>query len=62
MVFSFTGYKLIRMYDLSSSNPNPVLSYEGITKNITGVGFQEDSNWMYTCGEDGNARVWDLRY
>jgi len=50
------------MYDLNSSNPNPILNYEGISKNITGVGFHEDGKWMFTCGEDCSARVWDLRY
>lgn len=55
------GFQHIRMYDLNSSNPNPVLNYEGISKNITGVGFHEDGKWMFTCGEDCSARVWDLR-
>lgn len=62
MVFCFTGFQHIRMYDLNSSNPNPILNYEGISKNITGVGFHEDGKWMFTCGEDCSARVWDLRY
>ncbi|XP_025409211.1 target of rapamycin complex subunit lst8 [Sipha flava] len=55
------GFQHIRMYDLNSSNPNPILNYEGISKNITGVGFHEDGKWMFTCGEDYCARVWDLR-
>jgi WD40 repeat protein len=50
------------MYDLSSSNPNPVINYEGVSKNVTGVGFQEEGKWMYTGGEDCSARIWDLRY
>ncbi|XP_060068639.1 target of rapamycin complex subunit lst8-like [Ylistrum balloti] len=55
------GYQHIRMYDLNSNNPNPVINYEGISKNITGVGFQEEGKWMYTGGEDNNVRIWDLR-
>jgi WD40 repeat protein len=50
------------MYDLSSSNPNPVINYEGVSRNVTGVGFQEEGKWMYTGGEDCSARIWDLRY
>lgn len=28
------------MYDLASNNPSPVINYEGVSKNITGLGFQ----------------------
>lgn len=34
------GYQHIRMYDLASNNPNPVVNYEGVSKNITSLGFQ----------------------
>lgn len=57
-----TGHQHIRMYDLSSANPNPVINYDGVSKNVTGVGFQEEGKWMYTGGEDCSARIWDLRY
>lgn len=57
----FTGYQHIRMYDLNSNNPNPVINYDGVSKNITSVGFHEDGRWMYTGGEDCMARIWDLR-
>ena len=50
------------MYDLNSNNPNPVITYDGVSKNITSVGFHEDGRWMYTGGEDCMARIWDLRY
>ncbi|XP_053131661.1 target of rapamycin complex subunit LST8 isoform X1 [Hemicordylus capensis] len=55
------GYQHIRMYDLNSNNPNPVINYDGVSKNITSVGFHEDGRWMYTGGEDCMARIWDLR-
>lgn len=55
------GFQHIRMYDLLSTNSNPVINYEGISKNVTSVGFQEEGKWMYTGGEDSTARVWDLR-
>lgn len=57
----FLGYQHIRMYDLNSNNPNPVINYDGVSKNITSVGFHEDGRWMYTGGEDCMARIWDLR-
>lgn len=60
-VTHFTGYQHIRMYDLNSNNPNPVINYDGVSKNITSVGFHEDGRWMYTGGEDCMARIWDLR-
>ena len=55
------GYQHVRMYDIEQSNPNPVINYGNVTKNITSLGFQEDGHWMYTGGEDGRCRIWDLR-
>lgn len=55
------GYQHIRMYDLTTINPNPVINYEGVGKNVTAVGFQEDGKWMFTGGEDCSARIWDIR-
>jgi len=46
---------------LHSNQDIPLLSYKGLKSNITGVGFRNDGNWMFTCAEDGFARVWDLR-
>ncbi|XP_033630414.1 target of rapamycin complex subunit lst8-like [Asterias rubens] len=55
------GYQHIRMYDINSNDASPVINYEGISRNITAVGFQEDGKWMYTGGEDCTAKIWDLR-
>lgn len=55
------GYQHIRIYDITSGNPSPVINYDGISKNITAVGFQEDGKWMFTGGEDCSVRIWDLR-
>lgn len=55
------GYQHIRMYDVNSNNPNPVINYDGVSKNVTSVGFHEDGCWMYTGSEDCSARIWDLR-
>ncbi|XP_046362212.1 target of rapamycin complex subunit lst8-like [Haliotis cracherodii] len=55
------GYQHIRMYDLNSTNPSAVINYDGISKNVSTVGFHEEGKWMYTGGEDCTARIWDLR-
>lgn len=60
-LLAVASYQHVRMYDLAVNNPNPILNYEGVSKNITAVGFQEDGKWMYTGGEDCKARIWDLR-
>lgn len=44
------GYQHIRMYDLASANPDPVVNFEGITKNVSRVGFQvsfKTSNYKF---------------
>ena len=56
------GYQHIRMYDLKSLSEDPIINYEGISKNVTALGFQEDGKWMFTGGEDCTAKIWDLRY
>lgn len=55
------GYQHIKMFDVNSANANPVVNYEGVSKNVMDVGFQENGKWMYTCGEDGTVKIWDLR-
>uniref|UniRef100_A0AAG5DMP3 Target of rapamycin complex subunit lst8 n=1 Tax=Anopheles atroparvus TaxID=41427 RepID=A0AAG5DMP3_ANOAO len=52
------GYQHIRLYDLHSNYP--IVNFEGVPKNVTSVGFQEDGKWMYTGGEDGKVRIWDM--
>lgn len=54
------GYQHIRMFDVLGTNPNPVVNYEGVSKNVMDVGFQEECKWMYTAGEDGTVKIWDL--
>ena len=45
------GYQHIRMFDLTSGNLNPVVNYEGISKNIMTVGFQADLNLQVGTGK-----------
>ncbi|XP_022235017.1 target of rapamycin complex subunit lst8-like isoform X2 [Limulus polyphemus] len=58
------GYQHVRMYDINSNNPSPVINYEGgqgATRNFTAVGFQEEGRFMFTGGDDCYAKIWDLR-
>lgn len=56
------GFQHIRLYDIrDGANPNPVITCDSISKNITAIGFEEKVNWMYSGGEDGYCRLWDLR-
>lgn len=55
------AHQAVRIYDIESSNSTPLVRYEGFHKNVTCLGFCEDGRWMFTGGEDGNARIWDLR-
>lgn len=60
-MIAVAGYQHIRMFDLTSNNPNPIINYDGIPKNVSVVGFQDEGKWMFTGGEDNSARIWDLR-
>uniref|UniRef100_A0A2P2I9Y1 Target of rapamycin complex subunit lst8 n=1 Tax=Hirondellea gigas TaxID=1518452 RepID=A0A2P2I9Y1_9CRUS len=55
------SYQHVRMYDVNSSTPNHLISYDGISKNVTALGFQKEGKWMYTGGEDCTAKIWDIR-
>lgn len=55
------GNPNVRLYEVHTSNPQPVTTYEGHTNNVTAVGFQRDGAWMYTSSEDGTVKVWDVR-
>lgn len=54
------SYQYIRMYDLGSNTPTAIITYEGVSKNITCVGFNNRGSWMYSGGEDGKVRIWDV--
>lgn len=60
-IVASAGYQHIRFYEIHSPNANPIMTYDGATKNVTAVGFQADGRWMFTGGEDATARIWDLR-
>lgn len=55
------SHQHVRMYDINGSTPTHLISYDGINKNVTALGFQEEGKWMYTGGEDCTAKIWDIR-
>ncbi|KAI9753734.1 MAG: hypothetical protein M4579_005025 [Chaenotheca gracillima] len=55
------GRHSVKLFDIKSTNPNPVLTFEGHTGNITGVGFHCEGKWMVTSSEDGTVKIWDTR-
>lgn len=55
------GFQHVRIYDVQGQATNPTINLEGILKNVTTLGFNKDGSWMFTGGEDGSARIWDLR-
>ncbi|KAH3687242.1 hypothetical protein WICPIJ_001773 [Wickerhamomyces pijperi] len=55
------GHLNVRLYDIRTTNPNPVTSFEGHTANVTSIGFQSDNKWMVSSSEDGTIKVWDVR-
>jgi G protein beta subunit-like protein len=55
------GYQHIRIYDVQGTSLGPSLNFEGLSKNVTTLGFNKDGQWMYSGSEDCNARIWDLR-
>ncbi|KAF0698003.1 Aste57867_11334 [Aphanomyces stellatus] len=55
------GNPHIRLFEISSNNPNPVRSYDGHSGNVTSIGFQKHGKWMFSGSEDGTIKIWDLR-
>ncbi|KAI9798274.1 MAG: TOR complex subunit lst8 [Piccolia ochrophora] len=55
------GRHSVKLYDIKSTNPNPVLTFDGHSGNVTGVGFHCEGKWMVTSSEDGTVKIWDTR-
>ena len=48
------GNGSIRVFDVNSNDTQPVNTYEGHSGNVTAVGFQKDTKWMFS-GEPWQA-------
>ncbi|KAI0394626.1 WD repeat-containing protein pop3 [Xylariaceae sp. FL0594] len=55
------GHHSVKLFDIKSTNPNPLLTFEGHTGNVTGVAFHCEGKWMVTSSEDGTVKVWETR-
>lgn len=55
------GNHNVKLYDIRSTNPSPVVSFDGHTGNVTGVAFHCEGKWMVTSSEDGTVKIWDTR-
>lgn len=55
------GRHVVRLYDVKSSNPSPIMVFEGHSNNITAVAFHLDTKWMVTSSEDSTVKIWDTR-
>ena len=51
----------VKIFDLASRSDQPVAYLEGHVGNVTGVGFDADTRWIFTAGEDGTVRIYDPR-
>lgn len=51
------GNQHIRLFDVNSNDPQPTFSYDGHVGNVTAVGFQKDSKWMYSGGGEAGWRA-----
>lgn len=72
MAFTPNGFQLavaafqkIKIYDMTALKPSnhltPLVCFEQIMKNVTAIGFEAQSRWMYTGGEDHSCRVYEMR-
>lgn len=51
----------MKIFDSTGSIQTPLHIYEGHRENVTSVGFHRDTRWIYSAGEDGSIKIWDLR-
>ena len=47
------GHQKVKLYDIRSTNPAAVMTFEGHTGNVTGIAFHCEGKWMVTSSEDG---------
>ena len=55
------GNHNVKLFDVKSTNPQPVMVFSGHTGNITGVQFHCEGKWMVTSSEDGFVKVWQTK-
>ncbi|KAJ3182239.1 TOR complex subunit lst8 [Gaertneriomyces sp. JEL0708] len=55
------GNPHVRLYEVQTSNANPITSFDGHTANVTSIAFQSAARWLVTSSEDGTIKIWDVR-
>ncbi|KAG5520019.1 hypothetical protein PMAC_001095 [Pneumocystis sp. 'macacae'] len=55
------GNHHVRLYDIQTTTPNPIVTLDGHASNVTAVAFHCDGKWIVTSGEDGTVKLWDPR-
>jgi len=55
------GAQHIRIYEVDTSNPAPIASFDAHTANVTAVAFQNAGKWIVSGSEDGKIKIWDMR-
>ena len=46
-IFTLIKYLKSR-FDVNNTKPNPVVNFEGVSKNVMAIGFEDEGRWMYT--------------
>jgi len=55
------GNPQIRLFELCSNNPQPIITFNGHKGNVIALGFNKEGRWMFSGSEDGSVKIWDLR-
>ena len=55
------GNPHVRIFDVANAANNAPIAEFAHAGNCTSVGFQHDRSWLYSSGEDGTVKIWDLR-
>jgi target of rapamycin complex subunit LST8 len=55
------GNPFIHLYDTTTNHETPIHVLNNHTQNITDLGFQSDTKWLFSCSEDNTIKVWDIR-
>ncbi|ORX56688.1 WD40 repeat-like protein [Piromyces finnis] len=55
------GNPHVRLYEVQTNNPNPVVNFDGHTGNVTAIAYQSAGRWIVTGSEDGTIKIWDVR-
>ncbi|KAG8528038.1 uncharacterized protein KY384_006954 [Bacidia gigantensis] len=55
------GNHNVKLFDVKSTNSQPVMVFSGHAGNITGVQFHCEGKWMVTSSEDGFVKVWQTK-